>query len=79
MKCRICGTTLPNGAKFCPGCGAEVAADTEPNSKMDNNTVEDAYYREIDDAEYEAIKKREKEQERAREEAERQKAVEDGE
>lgn len=77
MKCRICGTTLPNGAKFCPGCGAEVAADTEPNSKMDNNTVEDAYYREIDDAEYEAIKKREKEQERAREEAERQKAVEE--
>lgn len=50
MKCRICGTTLPDGAKFCPGCGAEVAADTQPKSKMDSNTVEDAYYREIDDA-----------------------------
>lgn len=77
MKCRICGTTLPDGAKFCPGCGAEVAADTQPKSRMDSNTVEDAYYREIDDAEYEAIKKKEKEQERAKEEAVRQKAAEE--
>ena len=76
MKCRICGTTLPDGAKFCPGCGAEVAADTQPNSKMDSNTVEDAYYREIDDAEYEAIKKKEKEAECIKEEAEKQKAAE---
>ena len=77
MKCRICGTTLPNGAKFCPGCGAEVAADIQPKSKMDSNTVEDAYYREIDDAEYEAIKKKEKEAERIKEEAARQKAAEE--
>ena len=77
MKCRICGTTLPDGAKFCPGCGAEVAADTQPKSKMDSNTVEDAYYREIDDAEYEAIKKKEKEAERIKEEAARQKAAEE--
>ena len=77
MKCRICGTTLPDGAKFCPGCGTEVAADTQPKSKMDSNTVEDAYYREIDDAEYEAIKKKEKEAERIKEEAARQKAAEE--
>ena len=77
MKCRICGTTLPDGAKFCPGCGAEVAADTQPKSKMDSNTVEDAYYREIDDAEYEAIKRKEKEAERIKEEAVRQKAAEE--
>lgn len=77
MKCKVCGTTLPDNAKFCPGCGAEVAANTQPKNKMDSNTVEDAYYREIDDAEYEAIKKREREEERAREEAARQKAVEE--
>ena len=77
MKCRICGTTLPDNAKFCPGCGAEVAADTQPKSKMDSNTVEDAYYREIDDAEYEAIKKKEKEAERIKEEAARQKVAEE--
>ena len=76
MKCRFCGTLLPDDAKFCPGCGREVEKSVQNKNVMDSNTPEDAYYREIDDEEYALIKKKEKEEERAREEAARQRAEE---
>ena len=76
MKCRFCGTLLPDDAKFCPGCGREVEKSTQTKNVMDSNTPEDAYYREIDDEEYALIKKKEKEEERAKEEAAKQRAEE---
>lgn len=69
MKCRICGSELPEKAKFCPGCGHEVEQHLQYSDNMDSNIPEDAYYREIDDEEYAAIKKKAKEEERAKEEA----------
>ena len=74
-KCRICGSELPEKAKFCPGCGHEVEQHLQYSDTMDSNVPEDAYYREIDDEEYAAIKKKAKEEERAKEEAEKQKAA----
>lgn len=76
MKCRFCGTLLPDDAKFCPGCGREVEKSAHNKNVMDSNTPEDAYYREIDDEEYVLIKKKEKEEERAKEEAAKQRAEE---
>lgn len=76
MKCRFCGTLLPDDAKFCPGCGREVEKSAHNKNVMDSNTPEDAYYREIDDEEYALIKKKEKEEERAKEEAARQRVEE---
>lgn len=76
MKCRFCGTLLSDGAKFCSKCGQRVESHEQSESVMNSNTAEDAYYREIDDEEYAAIKKKEKEEERAREEAAKQKAAE---
>lgn len=76
MKCRFCGTLLPDDAKFCPGCGREVEKSAQNKDMMDSNTPEDAYYREIDDEEYALIKKKEKEEERAKEEAAKQRAEE---
>lgn len=74
-KCRVCGSELPEKAKFCPGCGHEVERHLQYSDTMDSNIPEDAYYREIDDEEYAAIKKKAKEEERAKEEAEKQKAA----
>ena len=51
-KCRICGSELPEKAKFCPGCGHEVEQHLQYSDTMDSNVPEDAYYREIDDEEY---------------------------
>lgn len=76
MKCRFCGTLLSDNAKFCSKCGQRVESHGQSESVMNSNTAEDAYYREIDDEEYAAIKKKEKEEERAREEAAKQKAAE---
>lgn len=45
MKCRFCGTLLPDRAKFCPGCGREIESDME--SREASNIPEDAYYRTI--------------------------------
>lgn len=69
MKCRICGSELPEKAKFCPDCGHEVEQHLQYSDNMDSNIPEDAYYREIDDEEYAAIKKKAKEEEREKEEA----------
>ena len=27
MRCATCGSPLPDGARFCPGCGLRVEAD----------------------------------------------------
>ena len=75
MKCRFCGTLLPDNAKFCSKCGQKVESNEQPENVVNSNTAEDAYYREIDDEEYAAIKKKEKEEERTREEATKQKAA----
>ena len=64
MKCRFCGTLLPDNAKFCSKCGQKVESNEQPENVVNSNTAEDAYYREIDDEEYAAIKKKEKEEER---------------
>ena len=75
MKCRFCGTLLPDNAKFCSKCGQKVESNEQSENVVNSNTAEDAYYREIDDEEYAAIKKKEKEEERTREEATKQKAA----
>ena len=75
MKCRFCGTLLPDNAKFCSKCGQKVESNEQSENVVNSNTAEDACYREIDDEEYAAIKKKEKEEERAREEAAKQKAA----
>ena len=62
MKCRFCGTNLPDDARFCSGCGREVEREDVPANEKNNNETEDAYYREIDDKEYEEIKKKKKEE-----------------
>ena len=62
MKCRFCGTNLPDDARFCSGCGREVEREDVSAKEKNNNETEDAYYREIDDKEYEEIKKKKKEE-----------------
>lgn len=52
MKCRICGSELPEKAKFCPGCGHEIEQHLQYADNRNSNIPEDAYYREIDDEEY---------------------------
>ena len=74
MKCRFCGTNLPDDARFCSGCGREVEREDVSAKEKNNNETEDAYYREIDDKEYEEIKKKKKEEERQREEAAKEEA-----
>lgn len=74
MKCRFCGTNLPDDARFCSGCGREVERENVSAKEKNNNETEDAYYREIDDKEYEEIKKKKKEEERQREEAAKEEA-----
>lgn len=64
MKCRFCGTLLPDNAKFCSKCGQKIESNEQSENVVNSNTAEDAYYREIDDEEYAAIKKKEKEEER---------------
>ena len=45
MRCKFCGTTLPEHAKFCPGCGKEIDNDRERHeSREASNIPEDAYY-----------------------------------
>ena len=45
MRCKFCGTTLPDHAKFCPGCGKEIDNDRERHeSREASNIPEDAYY-----------------------------------
>ena len=56
MKCRFCGTNLPDDARFCSGCGREIERENVSAKEKNNNETEDAYYREIDDKEYEEIK-----------------------
>ena len=34
MRCKFCGTTLPEHAKFCPGCGKEIDNARERYQKM---------------------------------------------
>jgi len=34
MKCPVCQTDLPEGAKFCPQCGARVGEVEEPNPAL---------------------------------------------
>ena len=75
MKCRFCGTNLPDDARFCSGCGREVEREDVSAKEKNNNETEDAYYREIDDKEYEEIKKKKKEEERQREEAAKERAL----
>ena len=55
MKCRFCGTNLPDDARFCSGCGREIERENVSAKEKNNNETEDAYYREIDDKEYEEI------------------------
>lgn len=74
MKCRFCGTNLPDDARFCSGCGREVERENVSAKEKNNNETEDAYYREIDDKEYEEIKKKKKEEERQREEVAKEEA-----
>ena len=66
MKCRFCGTNLPDDARFCSGCGREIEREDVSAKEKNNNETEDAYYREIDDKEYEEIKKKKKEEEESR-------------
>ena len=33
MNCRKCRAPLPDGAKFCPACGAKVSAEQRPKSR----------------------------------------------
>ena len=48
MKCKFCGTTLPDHAKFCPGCGKEIDNDRERyESREASNIPEDAYYTKV--------------------------------
>lgn len=45
MRCKFCGTTLPDHAKFCPGCGKEIDNDRERHEGREaSNIPEDAYY-----------------------------------
>ena len=48
MRCKFCGTTLPDHAKFCPGCGKELDNDRERHeSREASNIPEDAYYTKV--------------------------------
>ena len=51
MKCRFCGTNLPDDARFCSGCGREIEREDVSAKEKNNNETEDAYYREIEDKE----------------------------
>lgn len=75
MRCRFCGTPLPDDARFCSGCGREVERKVDSTQEKNSNEPEDAYYRELDDEEYDEIKKREKEAERLKEEAAKERAA----
>lgn len=75
MKCRFCGTPLPDDARFCSGCGREVERRVDSTQEKNSNEPEDAYYRELDDEEYHEIKKKEKEVERLKEEAAKERAA----
>lgn len=75
MRCRFCGTPLPDDARFCSGCGREVERRMNSAQEKNSNEPEDAYYRELNDEEYDEIKKQEKEAERLREEAAKEKAA----
>ena len=45
MRCKFCGTTLPEHAKFCPGCGKEIDNARERHeSREASNIPEDADY-----------------------------------
>ena len=75
MRCRFCGTPLPDDARFCSGCGREVERRMDSAQEKNSNEPEDAYYRELDDEEYDEIKRQEKEAERLKEEAAKEKAA----
>lgn len=48
MRCKFCGTTLPDHANFCPGCGKEIDNDRERHeSREASNIPEDAYYTKV--------------------------------
>lgn len=48
MRCKFCGTILPDHAKFCPGCGKEIDNDREwHESREASNIPEDAYYTKV--------------------------------
>ena len=48
MRCKFCGTTLPEHAKFCPGCGKEIDNDRERHEGREaSNIPEDAYYTKV--------------------------------
>ena len=48
MRCKFCGTTLPDHAKFCPGCGKGIDNDRERHeSREASNIPEDAYYTKV--------------------------------
>ena len=48
MRCKFCGTTLPEHAKFCPGCGKEIDNARERHeSREASNIPEDAYYTKV--------------------------------
>ena len=48
MRCKFCGTTLPDHAKFCPGCGKEIDNDRERHEGREaSNIPEDAYYTKV--------------------------------
>ena len=36
--CSSCGTSLIEGARFCPSCGANTVNNTQANAKSNNNT-----------------------------------------
>lgn len=41
QKCKVCAAVVPNGAKFCPECGAKISAEEglgelEPGTTIDN-------------------------------------------
>ena len=75
MRCRFCGPPLPDAARFCSGCGREVERRMDAPQEKNSNEPEDAYYRELDDEEYDEIKRQEKEAERLKEEAAKEKAA----
>ena len=39
MRCKFCGTTLPDHAKFCPGCGKEIDNDRERHESREASNI----------------------------------------
>ena len=39
MICRVCGSTLPDGASFCTSCGTPVSGEQKGGSARQNRTV----------------------------------------